>query len=49
LFRHIRTKKSIGKQATARNVSAAKRYNEASDGRINFKLGGNCHSEVRIT
>jgi len=25
------------------------RYNEATDGRINFKLGGNCHREVRIT
>jgi len=22
------------------------RYNEATDGRINFKLGGNCHREV---
>ena len=25
------------------------RYNEATDGRINFKLGGNCHREVHIT
>jgi len=25
------------------------RYNEATDGRINFKVGGNCHREVRIT
>jgi len=26
-----------------------KRYNEATDCHIIFKLGGNCHSEVRIT
>jgi len=25
------------------------RYNEATDGCVNFKLGGNCHREVRIT
>jgi len=30
-------------------LTKVKRSNEATDGRINFKLGGNCHREVRIT
>ena len=30
-------------------VKATRSRNEATDGRINFKLGGNCHREVRIT
>ena len=44
--------KDHGKRFTATfqaGVILRMRYNQATDGRINFKLGGNCHREVRIT